>query len=104
MSSYANRRIVDGRMWSWVYLSSDSSLTDADRDTIALEAIRMDNRGTRRKSIKGENFEGHMVRRERGLLGSFSGTEYRADIETDDGEMRISLLMSKGQRSGRYHN
>lgn len=74
------------------------SLTDSTRNTLLLAAIEMLRRrgekGVGRRRIKTDDIEGLIVTRFRpASLGSISGIEFLAEVETDLGKGKVKFIV-----------
>ncbi len=56
---------------------------------------RVGKSGEKRGGIKGDGFEGEMNREGSDSCGGLAGMVYRGKLETDKGEKRIGVLVSK---------
>ena len=77
------------------------SLTDSTRNTLLLAAIEMLRRrgekGAGRRRVKTDDIEGLISTRFRpAFLGSISGIEFSADVETDLGKGKVRFLVDPG--------
>ncbi len=85
----------DGELWEYAFAETDSALTWDGREDLIRETIRVYKSRNRTARIKGEGFEGQIKKDKVFSLGSIGGKLYKAEIDTERGERKVSLLVSK---------
>ena len=86
--------------WGWVYLVSDTRLSEEERKSLMIEAIRMYQTGKERKKVRGERYEGVISTSGRHeLIGTFDGQHFDAELDTDHGKSKLSFLVAEKIRA-----
>lgn len=77
-------------------MGSGMPLTELARDVILMEAVRMIRDHRRRGRIKSDDIEGRLATEfEDGILGSFVGKKFNAEVETDFGKSKATFLIDE---------
>ena len=88
------------RRWRFAYLLTDTRLTIEQRDTVALEAIKMYHARGKKREIKGDTYEGEVRDTGKsGVMGTYCGQVFEAELETDFGKANIRFIVMAPQRA-----
>jgi len=83
-------------------LRTDTRLSEDQREYLLVKATIMYLNEEKRKRVKTDEFEGVIYTEGKyGMIGSFGGLEFRAEIDTDGGKAKLSFLVS--ERTNRMH-
>jgi len=74
---------------------TDLRLSRQEREHILLEAIKMYVKGDEEQKVKGKTYEGKMWKGEHGLMGTFSGQKFTAELDTNDGTAKLAFLIAE---------
>jgi hypothetical protein len=86
----------EGYRFGITYLLGDARLTCEEKDDLLFEATRMYLEKEDESEVKGENFEGVIyTRRQHAQIGTYSGIQFDADIDTNDGKINLRFLVNE---------
>ncbi|HSU72642.1 MAG TPA: hypothetical protein VLJ21_02235 [Candidatus Binatia bacterium] len=89
-------------MWEYAFGLSPIYLSEIERLRLPLAAITMMYKGQKRKSVKGEGYEGTLVNTgKKGFIGTYFGHGFKGTINTNQGKTDISFLVLQSQGRGR---
>lgn len=88
--------MIDTLRWGYVFYTIATNISFEERLGIVATAIKMYYSKEDRKKIKGDSYEGVLsTEGKRGLLGSFAGQVFKAEIETSKGKQDLSFLVTE---------
>ena len=86
----------EGYRWGFTFLVADARLTEDERVGLVYEATTMYLQGERKKRVRGETYEGLLYTAGNvETLGTFSGQQFDAVIETDGGKAKLRFLVTE---------
>lgn len=90
-----------GRVWSAIWLDTDSRLTHDDRAEILIEVADCYVEKDRKRSIKGERYEGTVFAKEYfQSIEGICGRRFDIELETDTRRSKLSGLVSEFVNAG----
>lgn len=97
-----NKLTVDGMVWGYAYMLTDSRLSVEERDTFLVHAIRMFYTDQNKKKIKTENFEGYVrMTNPCALVGTHIGREYTGEMESNHLDHKATLKVIVSDQTSR---
>ena len=88
-----NKVVYQGKVWEYVYLETDTTIPEPDREHFAWNVIDMNFKEQDTRKLKGEKYEGRVKKGKFTGFGTFYGQQFLADIETDRGKSKLSLIL-----------
>jgi hypothetical protein len=84
-----------GNRWGYAFLITDTRLNEEEREYLLREAVFCFLEKQKTRKVKGERFEGRMSNPKKvGVLGSFIGYRFKAEIEGDFGKAKLEFLIA----------
>ena len=86
-----------GMRWGYVFMKTDSRLSQDEREELLLTAVKMELTEKKRITFSGDRYEGTMRSTGKiGILGAFTGSEYIADLDVEkEGRMNLKFLVDE---------
>ncbi|VVB78171.1 Uncharacterised protein [uncultured archaeon] len=87
----------DPGRWGFTFLKTDSRISPEDRVGLVMHATEMYLNKESERKISGEEYEGLLYTRGKSTFVSsgFSGQEFYAEIDTNDGKRTLSFLVTE---------
>ena len=86
-----------GRTWEYIYLVTDSLLSDDQRTHLLMQVLDLYAEKEQRRKIKGDGFEGTAYKGKRFYLEGFGGYKYdvELDVEKRKKPSKLSFLVAE---------
>ncbi len=91
--------------WGYSFLKTDTRISERDRLRIVGVAVDMYLRGSEKRTISGDNYEGIIkAKGEHGVLGTFTGPIFTGEfnIGGEKGKARLKFLVSEQTGTEEY--
>ncbi len=86
---------LEGCRWGYAFLQTDGRLSELERISLIEEAVDMYLTESPRRKVEAETYSGMIERGNYGLIGCFGGVEYKARVDTKEGEANIRFLVNE---------
>jgi len=89
--------------WVYAFLQGDSRLSAEDRFGLLTRASVMYFRNETELKVETDTFSGVIsTKGDYGLIGSFGGQRFDAELETNDGKVNLKFLISEQTGAGSF--
>ena len=86
----------EGHRWGHIFLETSSKIPYQDRLELLAQAVEMHLAGETQRDIKNKDYECRLCTENKyAILGTFSGIEYTAKIETNGGQAKIRFIINE---------
>ena len=82
---------VDGNLATYCFLNGNSGLSQKDTEYLVKECVRAHITSDKRRNLKGEDFEGVLVREKFLAIGFMAGQGYSAELEIGNNPEKMNL-------------
>ena len=83
-----------GVVWGYAFLRGDSRTNLGEKERLLLEAIDMYYLDEEKRYVQGDSYEGVVTtERKWGLIGSFGGQVFDAEVDTNSGRSHLRFLV-----------
>jgi hypothetical protein len=85
-----------GYIWRSTFLTTDSLMTEEDRLNLRMQIADMYIDKEDELNVEGDSYEGRITTDNKSyLLEGFWGQEFKAELETNHGKSKLSLLVAE---------